>query len=204
MKTLYLDTAYNQILGVVENGQWLFHERSSGQKASAILHGTLQRACEKLGMEASDIQQVIYLAGPGFYTGLRTGYGVAETLRLLGKEILSFYAHEVPRILGETNYYWLTKAYRGEIFLHRFVEGKGVSQLVVEKGFSLVPEVGSKVYIHDPLALDGEILEKWAHSPCTENLIHGNINRLIPAWKREDPKDLFYFRAPEEEFRPNP
>jgi tRNA A37 threonylcarbamoyladenosine modification protein TsaB len=203
LKTLFLDTAYNQVVGLLdEDANWLGRQTSQGQKSSAKLHLQLHELCQQHGVKAADIRTVIYVSGPGFYTGLRVGYGVAETLSLGGVEALGVYAHEVPRLLGELDYAWVTKAYRGEIFVHTCQSGVGVSHLVSEDLFS-VESLGARVYIHSIAALDEKLVALGA-SLKTEELIQVNIRRLLPHWRETGTKSLFYFRGAEEEFRPNP
>lgn len=203
MKTLFLDTAYNQVVGLLnEDAHWLGRQTSQGQKSSANLHLQLYQLCQQHQVKPADINRVVYVSGPGFYTGLRVAYGIAETMRLNNVDSLGIYAHEVPMLLGERDYAWVTKAYRGEVFVHTCTAGVGGSSLVPEKDFS-VSSLGSKVYIHSVAALD-EKLEALKSSPTTEELIQNNIAKLIPLWRESGTKPLYYFRAPEDEFRPNP
>ena len=202
MKTLYLDTAYNQVIGICdERGQWLEIKESVGQRSSALLHSDLHKMCQSHGLRASDLKRVIYVAGPGFYTGLRIAYGIAQTMKLSGVDTRGLYSYEIPKLLGEQNYTWITKAYRGEVFVFESKNSQG--SLMSEDDF-LARDWSGKVYIHHPRALDDKMLAKLSTTQTTENLITQNFAKILPAVALVPEPALYYFRAPEDEFRPNP
>lgn len=202
MKTLYLDTAYNQIVGICdERGQWLGLEQSSGQRSSSRLHGELLELCQTTSTEANELRRIIYLAGPGFYTGLRVSYGIAETMKLMGVKAFNCYAFQVPRILGRSEYTWITKAYRGEVFVYDSVSDEG--KLWSEDNF-LARDWEGELYIHHKQALDEKMLAKLPSCQSTQKLILDNFPTIQKAVMERAELPLHYFRAPEEEFRPNP
>lgn len=182
-----------------ERGQWLGLHESVGQRSSAQLHADLHQLCEAQRITPQDITQIAYLAGPGFYTGLRIAYGIAQTLKLAGLTTASFYAYDVPGLLGEQEYTWITKAYRGEIFVYDSKNKRG-SLLTEDEFFSRSWE--GKIYIHHTRALDDKMRAKLTSVIETEGLIAKNFSLIRERTSQES--ELYYFRAPEDEFRPNP
>ena len=201
MSTLFLDTSYNQVLGLLDNqGAWLARRELAGQKSSAELHRQLYELCP----DAKTIQRVMYVAGPGFYTGLRIAYGIADILGKAGRELMSFYNYDVPRLLGIADYTWITKAYRGEVFIHTCRAGVGANRLVSEKEF-LQQDWGGRLFIHHAQALDPQMAAKLPEAEATQALLLASMNALYPLVLSSPVlQELHYFRPPEEEFKPNP
>ncbi len=170
-----------------------------GQKSSSILHAELHAMLLSVGLKPSDITDVLYVAGPGFYTGLRIAHGLADMMRLEGRTLLNLYNFEIPSFLGVNDYTWITKAYRGEIFVHK----NGETYLISEKDFQSRSWEG-KIYIHHSSALDEKMREKIPQALETESLLLDHIQEIKSTLKANvDLKDLYYFRPPEEEFKPS-
>ncbi len=204
MRTLYLDTTYDLVVALLDgNGRELGRDHHPGQKAASSLHVRLHALCERLGTAPADITEVVYAAGPGFYTGMRVAFGIAETLALAGVRSVGYHAHLVPALLGERDYSWVTKAYRGEIFLHICREGRGESRLVPEVGFDPATLHGFR-YVPCAAALDEKLAPLLAGAGETAELAITRAAELLPLWRTLPPPLLHYFRPPEEEFRPNP
>ena len=201
MKTLYLDTAYNQVIGICdERGEWLGLQHSSGQRSSISLHQCIHSLCVQNKVSPESIGRVVYLAGPGFYTGLRIGYGVAQIMKLTGVMAQSFYSFDVPKILGRPDYLWITKAYRGDVFVYNSKDR--TSKLVNESDFLAQGWTG-EIYIHHLAAQDEKMKLKLEHAKSTESLITDNFQIIISSLGQAIEQPLHYFREPEEEFRPN-
>ncbi len=204
---LLLDTSYNQILALYDDeGQIRAQRKLAGQRSSSQLHQALHELFQEAGVAEGSVPVVSYVAGPGFYTGLRVGLGVADMFRLHGAQVREVYSHELPLLLGERDYCWMTKAYRGEVFLAEAVGGNITTRLVGQKEYvhSALP---SRIYIHDNEALDDQLRAKVQSRPLVETqkiLLErwGEIHRLLGP--QEGPRPLLYFRTAEEEFRPNP
>ena len=175
-----------------------------GQKSSSVLHSKLHQICQAQGIIPSSIESVLYVAGPGFYTGLRIAYGIAEILRIDDKPSLSFYNYEVPYFLGVQDYTWITKAYRGEVFIHQRRGNDAFNRLVTEKDF-LSQNWQGKVFIHHQQALDVQMSEKLAGALETQTMMLAGIATIWQSLKQDSiVRDLHYFRPAEEEFKPNP
>lgn len=204
MTTLFLDTTYNQILGFLdEKGAWIDYRETSGQKSSAQLHLELQKVVDVHKINKNDIKSVLYVAGPGFYTGLRIAYGIAEMLKLEDRQLLSFHSFDIPRMLNVNEYTWVTKAYRGEIFIYQYENGESKSRLVSEKDF-LDLNLSKHIYIHHVSALDELMKKKIDLFTETQTLLIQNIVSVFNfCTSHQLSSELFYFRPPEEEFKPS-
>ena len=147
------------------------------------------------------VKQVFYVAGPGFYTGLRISHGMADMLCLLGSKLVNIYNFEIPAVLGEESYTWVTKAYRGEVFVYSSVDK--MVKLVPEKEF-LQQNWSGKIFIHHQSALDQNMLAKLSNTQQTEELLLNNVAKALQWSKASNSlRELYYFRPPEEEFKPS-
>lgn len=200
MSTLFIDTSYNQTIGLLGNeGTWTALKTLEGQKSSSILHAELHAMLTAAGHKPSVISDVLYVAGPGFYTGLRIAHGLADMMRLEGRKLLNLYNFEIPLLLGISEYTWITKAYRGEIFVYQ----SGKTFLLSEKDF-LTRDWSGAVYIHHPSALDEVMRGKIPQALATEDLLLTRTQEIKAALlKKATLHELYYFRPPEEEFKPS-
>lgn len=200
MSTLFIDTSYNQTIGLLGNeGTWTARKTLDGQKSSSILHAELHALLLAVDQKPADITDVLYVAGPGFYTGLRIAHGLADMLRIEGRALRNFYNFEIPHLLGVNDYTWVTKAYRGEIFVYK----SGETFLLSEKDF-LARNWDGAVYIHHSSALDAVMNAKIPHAIATETLMFDRIKDISQMIKQTPQvRDLYYFRPPEEEFKPS-
>jgi len=171
-----------------------------GQRSSALLHGNLHQLCQTHSIDPVSIKRVVYHAGPGFYTGLRIAYGVAQILKLDGAAVHGFYSHDLPRLINAENYQWITKAYRGEVYVYD--GGTATSKLMSEDEF-LAQDWSGDVYIHHPQALDERMATKLTHAKRTEKIATEQFVKLLASLENSPEAPLHYFRAPEEEFRPS-
>lgn len=200
MSTLFIDTSYNQTIGLLgSEGTWLARKTLEGQKSSSILHAELHGMLLTVGLKSSHIKDVLYIAGPGFYTGLRIAHGLADMMRFEGRTLLNLYNFDIPRLLGVRDYTWITKAYRGEVFVHK----NGETILLSEKDF-LTRSWEGKIYIHHSSAIDEKLREKIPQARETESLLLDNVEQIRTTLTANAVlKDLYYFRPPEEEFKPS-
>ena len=90
---LYIDTAHQHTqVALSQNGQCvaeLLHQTANEQ--AAVLNLLIERLCAQNGMALSALDAIAVNAGPGSYTGLRVGLGVAKGLcYALEKPIMLF------------------------------------------------------------------------------------------------------------------
>ena len=74
-------TSYLSLAIFAKEQMWTFHE-AVGTKQSTLILPTLDRLLTDAGLARSDIASIVYAQGPGAFTGLRIGLGVAQGLAL--------------------------------------------------------------------------------------------------------------------------
>jgi len=199
VSSLFLDTSYDQILGLLhEKKSWIDFKTFEGQKLTGVIHSDLNAIFKKNTTDPLKLDSVYYCAGPGFYTGLRVAYGIADILRLHGIPVLSFYSHLVPHYCGNKNYIWITKAYRGEIFVYDSVTNK--ISLHLEKNFSPHYE-GRDVFTHSPTSVDESLRILFPEMKFSQHLILNNPQMIFSSVNEE--QELYYFRPLDEEYKPS-
>lgn len=200
MAFLFVDTTYKTSLGILNDQfQWLTFKTYLDQKASGLLQVETQKILKEHGLEVRKLLGVIYLAGPGFYTGLRLSEGFTDIFEFFGVRKYSFYSFDIPKMVGFQEGHWITKAYKGEYFVHSWKDDVNESLLLKSKDFSIEQLKFSEKFIHhdDSIDFPGSFKK-------TVELIQGNPVKIFSDVISESlNKEIFYFRAPEDEFRTN-
>lgn len=115
---LYIDTTFGTTVGLLKpDFTWLEYCENDGQKTASTLHTTVEKLCRKNQVEINQLQGLIQVAGPGGYTGLRVSDGISQTFSWLGFTTYSFYHYEILNLLSKTMGYWVSNAFKGEIFV---------------------------------------------------------------------------------------
>lgn len=205
MASLFIDSTYDITLGILDDDLgWVNFEKYSNQKASAIIQTESQTLLTKAGLKASELDSVITVAGPGFYTGLRLSEGFADVFLFSGKNHYSFFTYEIPRLVGIKSGTWMTKAYRGEYFFHFWDESGSRNELVSVKEFESFIKTVDKAnfYIHSDSAID-DLCRQHLHKVATTHELLENHSQIIFSQiiKSKSKVDSYYFRAPEDEFK---
>ena len=81
MKLVALDTSTDFLSLAVTDGEHVFtHHERVGQKHAETALPALSRLLEEAGLALSSLDAVVYGQGPGSFTGLRIGCGLAQGL----------------------------------------------------------------------------------------------------------------------------
>ncbi len=204
MNYLFIDSTYDLTIGLLSDElKWLDLEHHAGQKASMVIQSRALELINKTHLRPQDLNGVITVNGPGFYTGLRLAEGFSDVFLFFGVKQYSLYSYEIPYWCGFDTGVWFTKAYRGEYFLHKWT-GSNWSQYLIS-ATQIKDHVGSEhFFIHSSVSLD------TASQLLVENPIHSSdllkkhpkkiFEKALVSHKREP----FYFRPPEDEFKVNP
>ena len=140
-RILLIDTSASRCtLGLSGNDLVSRESLEARQSAQKILP-LIQEVCESAEVALSELDAVAVMAGPGSFTGLRIGVGVAQALCYANK--LPAIAVSTLAVLAESaaqnsaaNAFWVAlPAREGEYYFGSYVRraGGGVSQLLVEQ-----------------------------------------------------------------------
>ena len=205
MASLFLDTTYDVSLGILdENLGWLKFETFSGQKVSSVIQKQAYLMLSDVGLKSHDLNSIISVAGPGFYTGLRLSEGFADVFKFAGIKHYSFLSYDIPKLTNVASGVWMTKAYRGEYFFHIWDLSGSKNELVSTKGLEdFLSRIDiSSLYIHSEAAIDDfsrSLLTDWI---STQKLLRTHTQVLFSSILNSSLNhDSFYFRAPEDEFK---
>jgi tRNA threonylcarbamoyladenosine biosynthesis protein TsaB len=202
---LFIDSTYDITLGILDDELgWIKFQRFFNQKASAIIQKETYQLLQEAKLSMKDMQQVITIAGPGFYTGLRLSEGFADVMTFMEARHLNFMSYEIPSLTGISEGTWMTKAYRGEYFFHRWNSSQKENKLVAAKELEsyLAGVDKSSFYIHSQSAIDElskSFLQQWK---TTSELLEKEPKKIFTNILKSSQKlESYYFRAPEDEFK---
>ena len=209
MIKLFIDTSYDVFIGLLNSqGKWEGHTILKGFKASQILQKEIYQLLQEKNLTVSAIDSVITSSGPGFYTGMRLSEGVADVFKLKGLPHFSYYNFMIPKWYGHKSGLWMTKAYRGEYFFYLWSETKEEKFLLqskeLESYFSQWRKLNIPFFIHQESAIDEKLKVFVPHYTETVHLVESTPGILYQAVVNNNIQEpSYYFRAPEDEFRPS-
>lgn len=200
MTTLFIDTTYDISIGVLgQNDLWLDFQIFKGQKVSNVLQKEIYNILKKHDLKLNTFTNVISVAGPGFYTGLRLSEGFADVLKLSGIQHFSFLSYHIPRLVGIEEGAWITKAYRGEYLIHKWGLDKSSDILISEHELNSHLSNLKNIFIHSESAVDDKIMNSIQNYQTTQNLIQKYPENIFKHLNYQT--SSYYFRAPEDEFK---
>jgi tRNA threonylcarbamoyladenosine biosynthesis protein TsaB len=133
MVSLYLDTSEGLKLGLLNDEyNWVEYLELDTRRTSDVVHTQIVNLLEKHNSTIKDVDQVILMAGPGSYTGMRVAEGVAQVLELEGKRVYSFHSFRIPSFINLDSYRWCYPAFKGEIHVRKEDDS---SELLLKKDF---------------------------------------------------------------------
>lgn len=200
MAHLFIDSTYDLTLGLLnEDFSWAKFTHFPNQKASEIIQLEVLKMCQELGIEVSELTSAIHIAGPGFYTGLRLSEGFVDVLKFSGIKSFSCYSYDLLPLMGLDQGFWVTKAYRGEYFIHQLDNKE--NHLISSKEVQSFLSGKSPIYFHSDKAIDQLVHEVVSAPVATLDLLEKNPQVLKLVLEQQYQRESYYFRAPEDEFR---
>lgn len=202
MTTLYIDTTYDITLGLLDDAMsWTDLRHFKSQKASSTLQVEAHKLLSDFKIDPKNLTNIVTVAGPGFYTGLRLSEGFADVFQFFNVNNLSFYSYDIPKWCGFKSGVWITKAYRGEYFFHHWdgAESKDVLISAAELADYLKPL--TNIFIHSATSLDEKLSALMGEVTSTNDLLRSHADKIFTNIFPNSKKESFYFRAPEDEFR---
>lgn len=193
---LFLDTsAYIQVGLLREDKTWLHYEVIQNRKGSQLIHKVIYDCMKDFGLTFKDIKGIILGNGPGSYTGIRIGEGVAQILALEGIKVYSFYHYEVPSFCNVDDYRFYERAFKGEVFEYIRTSDQVETNLITEEEFK------SRDFSEEHLYhLTGELLDNPLISiyGLFQKFSEEIFSKVIA---RNEHLPPYYFRPLEKEFR---
>lgn len=136
---LFLDTTDKVTFGILSpENKWIKYYQFETMRSSDILYEKIFAELKDLKLKFSDIGKLFLASGPGSYTGMRIGEGVAQILEWYGHTVESFYHFEVPKVVGVKRGLWFSNAFKGEIFVHTWGESNLEKGLFSEEDFNKI------------------------------------------------------------------
>ncbi len=196
MHSLYVDSTSGLTVGLLNQAyEWLSYLEIDHKKPSEVIHLEILNLLEANNVELKNCK-FFFNSGPGSYTGMRLGEGLAQVFEWDNLPVFSFHHFEVPRLLEISKGYWVTSAFKGQIFLYEWDLSSDTSlqSLIDQSQFSIQdPKLGYTLSQNEEL---------YKELKSTKELIHLEAKKLftkIESLKLRVPP--FYFRTIDEEFK---
>jgi tRNA threonylcarbamoyladenosine biosynthesis protein TsaB len=196
MHSLYVDSTAGLVIGLLDpEFNWIEYKDMDEKKPSEVIHHEIYSLVEKYKLDLKTMN-FVFSAGPGSYTGMRLGEGIAQVLAWDSKNVFSFRHFDVPELVGIKQGFWVTNAFKGQVFVYNWniAEGRSDKELVESSNFQIVDSDLGYTLSKDVTAFAG--------LKSTRDLIHNFskeiFSKVIQLKMREPP---FYFRTLDEEFK---
>lgn len=196
MHSLYVDSTSGLVVGLLDsNFNWIEYRDIDEKKPSEVIHVEIYNLVKKYNLNLKTMK-FFFSAGPGSYTGMRLGEGIAQVLAWEGCKVFSFLHYEVPKITGVKKGFWVTNAFKGQVFSYNWNLEAGISEkeLINSVDFKIVdPELG---YTLTSNSKDYYLLKN------TKDLIKNSSAIIFShVYKEEIREAPYYFRTLDEEFK---
>jgi tRNA threonylcarbamoyladenosine biosynthesis protein TsaB len=196
MNSLYVDSTSGLTIGLLNSSyEWMDYKEFDHQKPSEVIHIEILNLLKKYSISLKECRFIVN-SGPGSYTGMRLGEGLAQVFEWDHFPVYSFHHFDVPKMMGITEGFWVTSAFKGQVFLYEWNVSKNenVQTLIDNPLFKIK---NSKIGF--TLSNTEEIFQELQ---STKNLIKDNqeiiFKHIVENKMRVSP---FYFRTVDEEFK---
>lgn len=194
MHSLFVDSTSGLVIGLLNSQyEWIEYHIFDEKKPSEIIHFEMFNLLKKYNLELKKMQ-VFISNGPGSYTGMRLGEGIAQVLELGQTTVYSFYHFDVPRLSGVHAGFWVTNAFKGQVFVYTWNKDIIEKNLVAKNAFEIEnTSFGYTLDLTDPL---------FSALMSTKTLIKDQAPKIFSKIAEEKLREApYYFRSLEEEFR---
>lgn len=194
MYSLFIDSTAGLDIGLLDSKlDWVEYHSLDEKKPSEVIHTEIYQLTQKYKLELKNMRLFV-TSGPGSYTGMRLSEGLAQIFEMSLLPVFSFCHFDVPRLAGISHGYWVTNAFKGQVFVYRWNGDESEKTLINKTDFIIEDQkLGYTLDKVDPL-FDG--------LSTTKELIKKNAPKLfakVLELKMRVPP--YYFRTLEEEFR---
>lgn len=191
---LYIDTSHELIIGLLDfNFEALSIKKNQERRSASVIHDEINSLFREQGVEISELLGVIVNNGPGSYTGIRVGEGLAKIFELDGTKVVSFLEHEAIALISEKGT-WVANAFKDEIFAYSWEGSSSPSKrMTTLEGLEKV--VLGPIFSNDTFQVKREIIN-------SKKRLLENINKVAKYYfEKNERQKPFYYRELEEEFK---
>ncbi len=196
MFSLYVDSTSGLTIGLLNSSfEWMDYCEYEHKKPSEVIHIEILNLLNKHHVELRSCR-FVFNSGPGSYTGMRLGEGLAQVFEWDQLPVFSFHHFDVPMLMGVSEGFWVTSAFKGQIFLFEWDLSKNekTQTLIDNHLFEIKNPQRGYTLTNDE--------EPFTKLQSTKSLIHNNAKNIfknvIDQKMRVNP---FYFRSLDEEFK---
>ncbi len=196
MHSLYVDSTSGLVIGLLDSDfKWVEYSDTKEKKPSEVIHVEIYNLVKKYNLNLKEMN-FFFSAGPGSYTGMRLGEGIAQILAWDEKKVFSFHHFDAPRLLGVQKGYWVTNAFKGQVFVYNWDNSNNTAtkELFNSADFKITDPALGYTLSHD--------VKDFENLKTTKELIHqsseGIFSKVFSEKMREAP---YYFRTLDEEFK---
>ena len=195
MHSLYVDSTSGLVIGLLDSEfKWVEYHDTNEKKPSEVIHVEIYNLIKKYNLDLKAMN-FFFSAGPGSYTGMRLGEGIAQILAWENRNVFSFLHFEVPKFVGVKKGFWVTNAFKGQVFSYNWNLENGTSEkeLINSADFKIMdPELGYT------LAADSKDFSELKN---TKDLIKNSPEKVFSHVYKEKMREApYYFRTLDEEF----
>lgn len=194
MHSLFVDSTSGLVIGLLNpQYEWVECLEFDEKKPSEIIHFEIFNLLKKYDLELNKIRAFVS-NGPGSYTGMRLSEGIAQILELSQMPVYSFYHFDVPRFSGILAGFWVTNAFKGQVFVYTW-DKESQDKHLIDKGSFAMKSISSgyTLDLTDPL---------FSTLISTKRLIKEQPSRIFSYVAENKIREApYYFRTLEEEFR---
>lgn len=196
MHSLYVDSTSGLVIGLLDsNFKWVEYQDTKEKKPSEVIHVEIYNLIKKHNLNLKEMN-FFFSAGPGSYTGMRLGEGIAQILAWDEKKVFSFHHFDAPEISGVEKGYWVTNAFKGQVFIYNWDQSKNLKEK------TLVNSADFKIVDPDFGYTQSEDNKDFGGLKTTKELIHQSSEKIFSKVFNEKRREApYYFRTLDEEFK---
>jgi len=194
MHYIYVDVTSGLILGLLDASfNWVVYKESNEKKPSEVIHREIHELISTNKVDKNNLEY-FFSSGPGSYTGMRLGEGIAQILEWNKATVYSFHQFEVPQLMGIQKGFWMTNAFKGQLFIYSWDSEKSTIELINTTDVSVTNE-----NLGYTLSQDNELFKNLITSKSMIAKEPAKFFKKIKELKMR--KQPYYFRTLEEEFK---
>jgi tRNA threonylcarbamoyladenosine biosynthesis protein TsaB len=197
--SLLLDSSNGLKLSLLKEGECIAFKNFERPRFSEYIHQEIFSLLMANKVSLSELEYLVYFAGPGSYTGLRVVEGIANVFEFCDTRVISFSWKEFFEYSNLKEFIWLENAFKNEIYLVYFdqAENRVIEKRIEAKCFDsfLSSKKDWKLNTHTKGLAGGKI----QYTDLSE-LLKSNQKVIKMIFDKKPKVKIKYFRPIEQEF----